>query len=127
MALRVENQKGQYGIDEDLIESACSKVKSSSNRHKLFRYLSGRGGYGKPHDCFSSALLHVHSHAMLSLLLHHELNELVVYGFVSAQSVHNQYGGVDSQSILPSPSWSASLIISSTSSSVNFSPIEVMT
>jgi hypothetical protein len=31
------------------------------------------------------------------------------------------------QSIRPSPSWSASLIISSTSSSVNFSPMEVIT
>jgi hypothetical protein len=86
----MKNQKGQYGIDEDLIESACSKVKSSSNRHKLFRYLSGRDGYGKPHDCFSSALLRVHSHAMLSLLLHHELNELVVCRSISAQPTCEQ-------------------------------------
>ena len=59
------------------------------------------------------------------LLLHHELNELVIYPHVSQGRV--QGGEALLQSIRPSPSWSASRIISSTSSSVSFSPIDVMT
>lgn len=61
-----------------------------------------------------------------------------IISWTNSLSVHNhdQYGfrrclefkqGENIQSILPSPSWSASRIISSTSSSVNFSPMEVMT
>jgi len=60
------------------------------------------------------------------LLLHHELNEFVVYENVSWETWRIRTGKF-LQSIRPSPSWSASLIISSTSSSVNFSPMDVMT
>lgn len=62
------------------------------------------------------------------LLLHHKLYKFVVCKWSLAYKLEEKLlekGYI--QSILPSPSWSASLIISSTSSSVNFSPMEVMT
>ena len=84
---RIQKPEGQVGIDEDSFQRACSKVKSSSNKHKLSGISQVVTVMGNRMIVSQSALLHMRRCPALLLLLHHKLDELVVWRIKSAQSI----------------------------------------